>query len=186
MRHNHRHCFIDAALRIIYRDGWVGVTHNAVAAEAGMTRPGILYHFPTRESLTHAIQARLVEQLSSRMVAIAKRDTQGSSNTNRAAAFAAACSDARTFSELDFIANAGSSTQEALQWRSALTSWSPQPSRRVACGRATAQLVAALAAEGLLVHELLHGQRLDSGSLAKAKELIAKIADGTAFDGHTL
>lgn len=182
MRNNHRHSFIDAALRIIYRDGWVGVTHNAVAAEAGMTRPGILYHFPTRESLIHAIQARLVEQLSARMVAIAKREARGSTKSERAAAFAAACSDTRTFSELDFIANSGSSTQEAQQWRSELIKWSPQPLNRVTCAKTAAQLVAALAAEGLLVHELLHGQRLDPGSLSKAKDLIAEIADGTAFE----
>jgi len=42
---------IAAARRIVQRDGVAHLTIEAVAREAGFSKGGVLYHFPTKDSL---------------------------------------------------------------------------------------------------------------------------------------
>lgn len=56
---------LEAIVSIIERDGLTAVTLDAVALETGMTRAGLLYHFPSREALilaTHEHLTRSWEQ----------------------------------------------------------------------------------------------------------------------------
>ena len=51
MRTSKRDRILDAAVNVINRDGVRAVTFESVAAEAKLTRGGLLYHFPSREAL---------------------------------------------------------------------------------------------------------------------------------------
>jgi AcrR family transcriptional regulator len=51
---------LDAALRVAERDGVTGITLDAVAQEAGLTKAGLMYHFPSREALLWGIQEHLI------------------------------------------------------------------------------------------------------------------------------
>ena len=55
MRTSKRTMILDAATRVIQRAGVTAVTFDSVAAEAGLTRGGIMYHFPSREELLTAL-----------------------------------------------------------------------------------------------------------------------------------
>ncbi|HZB75928.1 MAG TPA: TetR family transcriptional regulator, partial [Solirubrobacteraceae bacterium] len=44
-RPSRREALLDAAIRVIRRDGAQKLTLDAVAAEAGVSKGGILYHF---------------------------------------------------------------------------------------------------------------------------------------------
>ena len=48
MRTSNRRKILDAIIAIVERDGITAVTFDAVAAETGLTRGGLLYHFPSR------------------------------------------------------------------------------------------------------------------------------------------
>ncbi|RDT19859.1 TetR/AcrR family transcriptional regulator, partial [Klebsiella pneumoniae] len=48
-RPNKREEALNAVVSIIEREGITALTLDAVAAETGMTRAGLLYHFPSRE-----------------------------------------------------------------------------------------------------------------------------------------
>jgi AcrR family transcriptional regulator len=50
---------IDAAEAVIVRDGVANLTLDAVAREAGVSKGGLLYHFPSKSALTMAIVERL-------------------------------------------------------------------------------------------------------------------------------
>ena len=50
---------LDAALRVAERDGVTGITLDAVAQEAGLTKAGLMYYFPSREALLCCIQEHL-------------------------------------------------------------------------------------------------------------------------------
>jgi AcrR family transcriptional regulator len=52
-----RRVILDAALRQFASSGYRGTTIAAVAAAAGITDAGLLYHFPTKESLLVAVLA---------------------------------------------------------------------------------------------------------------------------------
>ena len=51
---------LDAAERIVRRDGSSSLTLDAVAAEAGVSKGGLLYHFPSKESLISAMVERML------------------------------------------------------------------------------------------------------------------------------
>ena len=58
MRTSNRRKILDAIIAIVERDGITAVTFDAVAAETGLTRGGLLYHFPSREALLRGIDRR--------------------------------------------------------------------------------------------------------------------------------
>ena len=62
MRPSNRSKILDAAVRVIHRDGVTGITFDSVAAESGVTRGGMMYHFPSREALVQALHQHLAEQ----------------------------------------------------------------------------------------------------------------------------
>lgn len=52
---------LDAAELIVCRDGSSKLTLDAVAAEAGVSKGGLLYHFPNKEALIIAMVRRMLE-----------------------------------------------------------------------------------------------------------------------------
>src|SRR5215813_897027 len=52
---------LDAAEAVIARQGIANVTLEAVAAEAGMSKGGLLHHFPTKDDLLEALVTRCAE-----------------------------------------------------------------------------------------------------------------------------
>lgn len=68
-----RECFAEAAIRLIARDGFEGMTMRAVAAEAGLSYGSLFHYFASKdELLIHAVrhltaqQSRRVNEFSSR------------------------------------------------------------------------------------------------------------------------
>jgi AcrR family transcriptional regulator len=53
---------LDASERVVLRDGVGHLTLDAAAGEAGLSKGGVLYHFPTRDALVSAMVARIIEQ----------------------------------------------------------------------------------------------------------------------------
>src|SRR5947209_924574 len=53
-----REQLIDAALNVILKDGYRGVSIEAIAREAGVTRPVVYDHFPNLARLLHALVER--------------------------------------------------------------------------------------------------------------------------------
>lgn len=51
---------LDAAELIVRRDGSARLTLDAVAAEAGVSKGGLLYHFPNKEALISAMVERML------------------------------------------------------------------------------------------------------------------------------
>lgn len=176
MRPNLRDLIVDAAVRLLYRDGPNGISQNTTAEEAGMTRQGLLYHFPNRAALARATHRRLSEDLALRLERAAEQPAPVASISERACAYAHACADSRTFAELQLLAAEDFGTPSAKAWREALTGWTPKPATAVQCEGSTALLLASLAAEGLLVHEHVHGRPLEPAELASAMQMIGELA----------
>jgi AcrR family transcriptional regulator len=53
---------LDAAERVVLRDGVMHLTLDAVAAEAQMSKGGLLYHFPSKDDLIRGMIRRLQDQ----------------------------------------------------------------------------------------------------------------------------
>ncbi len=64
-----RERLLDAAARVVLARGALGLTLEAVAAEAEVSKGGLLYHFPSKEALLRAMVGRLVEATEARIAA---------------------------------------------------------------------------------------------------------------------
>jgi len=57
-----KRCILDASERVVLRDGVAHLTLEAAASEAGLSKGGVLYHFPSRGALVAAMVTRIIEQ----------------------------------------------------------------------------------------------------------------------------
>lgn len=55
MRPSNRTAIIEAAHRVAERQGGADFSYETTATEAGLTKAGVLYHFPSREDLALAV-----------------------------------------------------------------------------------------------------------------------------------
>ena len=69
-----KHLILEAAERVVLRDGGAHLTLDSVAAEAGMSKGGLLYHFPTKEDLIRAMIVRLQDEFDAEITRQAAED----------------------------------------------------------------------------------------------------------------
>ena len=75
---------LDAAEQIVARHGVSNLTLEAVAHEAGVSKGGLLYHFPAKSALITAIVERLAARSESRQAAAVAADPQTAGAFTRA------------------------------------------------------------------------------------------------------
>src|SRR3546814_2434190 len=68
---------IDCAARIVAEAGVGGATIQAVADAAGVTKGGLLHHFPSKQILIEALFADLLEQLDAQLDAQLEGELEG-------------------------------------------------------------------------------------------------------------
>jgi AcrR family transcriptional regulator len=76
-----RDILLDAAEAVLCEQGTQGLTLSAVADRAGVSKGGLLYHFPSKEALVRGLVERLVEEFDA---LIASYDTGGPGSYTRA------------------------------------------------------------------------------------------------------
>ncbi|TNY38558.1 TetR/AcrR family transcriptional regulator [Thermomonospora catenispora] len=57
-----RAALLDAAEAVLFEHGTAALTLSAVARRAGVSKGGLLYHFPTKEALIRAMVSRVIEE----------------------------------------------------------------------------------------------------------------------------
>ncbi|MBB2974668.1 AcrR family transcriptional regulator [Microbacterium endophyticum] len=55
MRASSRDEILDAAISVVDADGQADITYQSVARAAGLTKAGLMYHFPTKDSMMIAL-----------------------------------------------------------------------------------------------------------------------------------
>jgi AcrR family transcriptional regulator len=65
---------LDAAERVVLRDGGGHLTLEAVAHEAALSKGGVLYNFPNKDELVRGMIARLSERFAAEMARLAAAD----------------------------------------------------------------------------------------------------------------
>lgn len=60
MRPSSRTEIVEAALRVVDAEGDVDITYDSVARETGLSKAGLMYHFPTKEALMVGVMEHVV------------------------------------------------------------------------------------------------------------------------------
>jgi AcrR family transcriptional regulator len=66
---------IDAAEEVVLRDGVARLTLDAAAAEAGLSKGGVLYHFPSRDALVAAMVDKIIEEFDQDIAHLLEHET---------------------------------------------------------------------------------------------------------------
>jgi len=174
MRTSNRQRILDAAVNVINRDGVGAVTFESVAAEAGLTRGGLLYHFPSREALLRGIDEHLVQSWEASMEALLGKSAGEASALERYQTFVRVSAQSATRAELMFMLESVDAEVGDRPWAPAVQRWAPSPP---AAGdddpAALDNFVARLAADGLWIYEAMYEGQLDEDVRARVAERIA-------------
>jgi AcrR family transcriptional regulator len=160
MRPSNRNKILEAAVRLIHRDGLIGVTFDSVAAEARVTRGGMMYHFPSREALIHAIHEHLAAQWEASLESSAGKSKSAATAEERAIAYARTSARSANRAELLSVLHSFESPATAAIWDAVLAGWASPPPQNIDDQAALARFIARLAADGLWIYESLSGKQL--------------------------
>ena len=67
---------LNAAESVALRDGVAHLTLDAVAAEAGLSKGGVLYNYPSKDALVRGMVDRLIEQTEAEVARLAESDQE--------------------------------------------------------------------------------------------------------------
>ncbi|MGI5203476.1 TetR/AcrR family transcriptional regulator [Spirillospora sp. CA-108201] len=142
-----REALLDAAESVLFEQGTQALTLSAVADRAGVSKGGLLYHFPTKEELVRAMVARVIEEFDG---LIASHDDGTPGSYTRAyveATFEILTGEARAYRRWSAITAAAADPEQAEPLNEAMRRWhAPDPADGPDPGNAA---VVRLAAEGL-------------------------------------
>lgn len=79
-----RDALLDAAEARLLEGGPAGLVLDAVAADAGVSKGGLLYHFPSKEALVLGITERMLERFEAVQTALAESDDETGGRWTRA------------------------------------------------------------------------------------------------------
>lgn len=166
MRESSRNRILDGAIRLIERDGVTAVTFDAVAAETGLTRGGVIYHFPSREDLILATHEHLAASWEAHLQELAP---DPDNPTDRHIAYITSCLRDATRAELLLMLESRRDPRLAQVWSGLIDHWAP-PVPRGDDPRAMARFVARITSDGLWTQQAITGLSLPSALKAQMLE----------------
>jgi AcrR family transcriptional regulator len=128
MRPSSRTQILQAAVRVTERHGITALTLEAAAEEAGLTKPGLMYHFRTRDDLLIGIQRYLTQTWEEQLLTQLGKPLEQSTAQERAAAYARVNAHGpASKADLAFMVESAASSELAQVWNDLMARWVPQP-----------------------------------------------------------
>lgn len=156
MRPSKRDAILEAALRVVERGGVSAVTFESVAAEAGLTKAGVVYHFPTSRDLLLALQEHLAQQWQIDLEAQLGEPVESASGDDKLAAYVRDSSHSSSRAELLLMLETVDDPQAYAPWHAVMARWAPAvDTDQSMTDEQLDHLVARLAADGLWLYESL-------------------------------
>ncbi|GGS60436.1 MULTISPECIES: TetR/AcrR family transcriptional regulator [Streptomyces] len=180
MRTSKRSQILEAATRVVQREGVKSVTFDSVAAEAGLTKGGLLYHFASRDDLVLAIHQHLADQWEADLVAAAGKPATEATRDERLAAYTQVAIQSATRAELLLMLEGSTDAAHSAVWEAVTERWAPPPASAGDDPATLDRFIVRLAADGLWLYDSLTSQQLTSEMRRAVAE---RIADALAQDG---
>jgi AcrR family transcriptional regulator len=167
-----RNRLLDAAAGIVAQSGAANLTIDAVAAHAGLSKGGVLYHFPSKKALLQGMLERLITEFQTRSLALRAEGGPSLLHTHVESVLNRPAGEAAT--SLAVIANAAEDpsllepAQALLRERAdEIISESTDP---------VLALVVLLASEGIRFLEVMNLQPVDADMLQKVGDRLFELA----------
>lgn len=117
---------IEAALRVVEQRGVAALTLDAVAAEAGVTKRGLIYHFPSKHALLLGIHQELAARIEKELLDATGREPEGASLVERTRGYVRASLRSPTNVEQRLIMEAAHEPEWMTPWMRVYRRWFPE------------------------------------------------------------
>ncbi|MCW3060857.1 MAG: transcriptional regulator, TetR family [Capsulimonas sp.] len=144
---------LQAAARIVRRDGVSKLTQDALAEEAGVSKGGVLYHFPSKYALIAALAEMRIAQFEENIGTLTAQDNQEAGRWTRGYVRASAKPQEEGDPSVGLLAAAASDPAVMGKIRERFAEWQAR-TESDGVDDATATLLR-LAADGLWLTEML-------------------------------
>lgn len=186
MRPSKKSAIVEAAMRVAEEQGLSAVTIDAVAEQAGITKGGLLYHFPSRTALLSGVYEQLAADWEKEMVSAAGKPASEATRAERLAAYVRVAARSMTRAELVFMADGAAHRDLFAPYAEVAARWTtplPQPGVDDRYPREELRMLTArMAADGLWSYEALTGEPIPQALRVQLLEHIAASLDTTSTD----
>ncbi len=184
-RPSNRMAIIEAAVRAASSLSLSMITMDSVAAEAGVSKAGVIYHFATKRELVRGVQEYLARELEGRLVEAAGGSPEDLSPRDRAIAYMSVAAESATRAELVLLLEAGSDPEVSSSLTDMMNRWLPPLSVGLDDPSMLPLVLLRLAADGLWIDGLL--DELDSAGRRQIAQAVSTFvfasADVRSSDG---
>lgn len=182
MRTSKRDTILEAAVGIIEESGIEAVTYEALSDACGLSKSGLVYHFPSRQELLLGIHRHLADEWEREMETAAGGTAAEVDAATRLRAIVMTLSHSATRAELLVQLDAVTDPASAGIWDEVDARWMPSTEDLDGSGAdaelARAAYLVQVAADGLWVHDYVHRSLTASQRKALTASLLAMIPTG--------
>ncbi len=176
MRTSKRSHILEAILRVVESEGVAAVTFESVSAASGLSKGGLLYHFPSKEAMIQAVHEHIAAQWEEELTRSLGKDPAEATEDERLASYARVGARPATGPELLLMLESSASGTDDAPWRKVMDRWLPDarkadPSDPEVLRRFTARL----AADGLWLADSMDGDEFPPALRAALAEHIASL-----------
>lgn len=174
MRPSNKNRILESAYQILATDGAGALTYDALANATGITKGGLLYHFPSKDDLIDAVVSQMWRRWDTTTAANLTSAPNESTEAERLTAeITTTVSDTIELAELSAFVTFMRDERHRISYRERLDQWFDFDAL------STAQHVAYLAAEGLWLSEATGSTQLSPQARDRAVQLILDLASTT-------
>lgn len=160
MRANKREQIIDAAVDLIEHRGVDAVTFESLVQASGLSKSGIIYHFPSRHALLLGIHVHLAEKWEAQLVSAAGGPADEVDRPGRLRAVVLTLGHTAPRADLLMALNSHTHPDFTTPWDRVTQAWLPDPEHVMDSELATAAYLVKLMADGLWLHDHVNSAAL--------------------------
>ncbi|QJC21290.1 TetR/AcrR family transcriptional regulator [Arcanobacterium buesumense] len=160
MRTSKKTEILQTIVDIIEELGISGVTYEAVANRSGMSKSGLIYHFPSREHMLREVHHFMASQWEQHLLATVTNPAAAIDVETKLRANLAVSQHAATRAELMMAIDASSDPDIYAIWADKLDNWTVTPDNITTDAQACQAYLVQLIADGLWAHDYINGHRL--------------------------
>jgi AcrR family transcriptional regulator len=179
VRTSKREVILDAAVGIIEESGIDAVTYESLSDACGLSKSGLIYHFPSRHELLLGIHTHLADDWERELEAAAGGTAAEVDAATRLRAIVLTLSHSASRAELLVQLDAAIDPSSAGIWDAVDTRWMPSTAELDGAGEtgklARASYLVQIAADGLWVHDYVHRSLTQKQRSALTAALLAMI-----------
>lgn len=166
---------LTAAVELIERENLEAVSYEALADASGMSKSGIVYHFPSRHEIMRSIHQYLADQWEQELERTAGGPAHTVDATTRLRAIVVSLSHSATKADLLVEIDARGNAEFAEIWRQVDQRWTPSPDDIENDAVQRASYLVQLLADGLWMHDYVHDKELTAGQRQVLTEAILEM-----------